>query len=103
MKIKIIYKGSCINKNKHSFINDFIKFVQEQYPLKEDITIIFLPKRIGTMTTGSRTSKSEIKVLGKNRMMRDILRTLAHEWVHEYQMSVLNREMGPNIGGQNED
>jgi hypothetical protein len=34
---------------------------------------------------------------------RDILRTLAHEWIHEYQMTILNREMGPNIGGENED
>jgi hypothetical protein len=36
-------------------------------------------------------------------MNRDICRTLAHEWVHEYQMTILNREMGPDIGGQNED
>jgi hypothetical protein len=36
-------------------------------------------------------------------MNRDILRTIAHEWVHEYQMSVLGRKQGPNIGGRNED
>jgi hypothetical protein len=28
---------------------------------------------------------------------------LAHEWVHEYQIQILNREQGPDIGGKNED
>lgn len=36
-------------------------------------------------------------------MNRDIMRTLAHEWVHEHQMDVLKREKGPDIGGKNED
>jgi hypothetical protein len=36
-------------------------------------------------------------------MNRDILRTLAHEWIHEYQMTILGRERGPDIGGTNED
>jgi len=36
-------------------------------------------------------------------MMRDTLRTLAHEWVHEYQMDIMGREIGPDIGGINED
>jgi hypothetical protein len=36
-------------------------------------------------------------------MTRDILRTLAHEWVHEHQLNVLKREHGPDIGGKNED
>ena len=31
------------------------------------------------------------------------MRTLAHEWVHEHQMSVQGRKQGPNIGGKNED
>ena len=54
------------------------------------------------MTTGSRLP-NEIKILSKNRMNRDILRTLAHEWVHEYQMDIQKRDMGPDIGGKNED
>ena len=39
----------------------------------------------------------------KGRILRDILRTLGHEWVHEYQMSVLGRKRGPDIGGKNEN
>jgi hypothetical protein len=55
------------------------------------------------MTTGSRNQKGEIKVLAKGRMMRDILRTLAHEWIHEYQLNVMGRKQGHDIGGINED
>jgi hypothetical protein len=44
-----------------------------------------------------------LKVLSKNRLNRDICRTLAHEWVHEYQLGVLNRKHGPDIGGRNEN
>jgi len=55
------------------------------------------------MSTGSRRGDHLIKVLAKGRLNRDIMRTLAHEWVHEYQMTILGREHGPNIGGINED
>lgn len=103
MQVKIIYKGHNVEKGKHSYIQDFIKFLNENYPIKRDISIIFLSQRIGKMTTGSRNQAGEIKVLAKNRMMRDILRTLGHEWIHEYQLDVLGREMGPDIGGINED
>ena len=57
----------------------------------------------GDMSTGSRRGDNLIKVLAKGRLNRDIMRTLAHEWVHEHQMTILGREPGPNIGGQNED
>ena len=57
----------------------------------------------GDMSTGSRRGDNLIKVLAKGRLNRDIMRTLAHEWVHEYQMTILNRKPGPNIGGKNED
>ena len=55
------------------------------------------------MTTGQRNVKNELLVLSKNRMNRDILRTLTHEWIHEYQRTILGRERGGDIGGQNED
>jgi hypothetical protein len=51
----------------------------------------------------TRNNKGEIKVLGKKRIIRDILRTLSHEWIHEYQLNVLGRNQGPDIGGINED
>jgi hypothetical protein len=103
MKIKITYKENSVEKRKHKYIQDFIKFLFENYPLKKNLEIIFLSKRVGNMTTGSRSQKNEIKVLSKGRMMRDILRTLAHEWVHEYQIDIMGRKIGPDIGGINED
>lgn len=103
MKIKVIYKDSVLNKGKREFIHNFIKFINNEYPINNEIKIYFLSKREGGMTTGSRNQLGEIKVLSKNRMLRDILRTLAHEWIHEYQLGVLGREMGSDIGGINED
>ena len=55
------------------------------------------------MTTGSRTSGSLLKILVKDRINRDILKTLSHEWIHEYQRTVLKRKKGKDIGGKNED
>lgn len=103
MKVKVIFNEGSIKENKHKFINNFIKFLYENYPLKNDLVITFVAKRVGRMTTGSRNSKSEIKILAKNRMIRDILRSLAHEWVHEYQINIMGREIGGDIGGINED
>jgi hypothetical protein len=103
MKASIVYKNLCVEKGKHKYIHEFIKFLNKNYPLERDVTITFLPKRIGLMSTGSRNQKSEINVLAKGRILRDILRTLSHEWVHEYQRTILNRDKGPNIGGKNED
>jgi Fe-Mn family superoxide dismutase len=103
MKVRVTFSDTKFNKEDKGFINKFIKLLQDNYPLKKDITIMFLGDQIGGMSTGSRNQKSELKVLAKGRLNRDIMRTLAHEWVHEYQMSVQKREHGPNIGGRNED
>lgn len=104
MKVKLIKKDKEISKEHYTLIKDFICFLQEEYPLIKDIIIYFLPERIGGMSTGSSISEEMIiKILTKHRLNRDILRTLAHEWVHQYQSNVLGRERGPDIGGKNED
>lgn len=103
MKITIKHIDSDIPKENYKFYNDFIKYLQKIKPLKQDITIKFVGEREGDMTTGQRNNSDELLVLSKNRMNRDILRTLAHEWVHEYQRTILNRGKGPDIGGKNED
>ncbi len=102
MKVTIIHKNSGIDKNEYELYNKFINYLQDKFPLNRDLKVIFLGERNGKMTTGSRLPQ-EIRVLSKNRMNRDILRTLAHEWVHEYQMEVEKKEMGPDIGGKIED
>ena len=50
----------------------FIKFLNKQYPLKDDIVVHFLGERNGGMTTGSRTTTHELKILTKGRINRDI-------------------------------
>lgn len=92
-----------MDKGKQEFMNNFIKFLQKEIPLKNDITIEFLGERKGGMSTGSRKDEKLLKVLSKNRLNRDICRTLAHEWIHEYQISVLDRDHQVDIGGQNEN
>jgi hypothetical protein len=102
MKVKIIFKDNK-PKELHKLYLEFVRFLQGEYPLKQNLTIEFLNERIGEMTTGSRHVDHILKVLTKGRMNRDILRTLAHEWIHEYQMTILGRKRGPDIGGKNED
>ena len=103
MKVILKHIDSDIPEDNYDFYNDYINYLQKQYPLKKNVTIIFRGNRTGNMTTGVRNDNSEISVLSKGRMNRDILRTLTHEWVHEYQRTILGRERGGDIGGQNED
>jgi len=103
MKVTIKYKGNSVNDKKQKLLNFYIKFLFKKLPLKQDISIDFVSEREGKMTTGSRRNDNKILVLTKGRILRDILRTLGHEWVHEYQMSVLGRKRGPDIGGKNEN
>ena len=102
MKVSIKYENKEIKKYK-DFVDKFINLLQKEYPLKENLTIAFLNGRKGEMSTGSRRDDHLIKILAKDRLNRDIMRTLAHEWVHEFQMSIQKRKQGPDIGGQNED
>lgn len=102
MKLTVVHNKSKLNESQIKIYNNFFKLLQEYFPLKEDMKIEFLGERKGKMTTGSRLP-NYIKVLSENRMTRDIFRTVAHEWVHEYQMTILKRKMGPDIGGENED
>ena len=104
MKVSLNYINGCDLSNKDkNLMKKFIVFLNKKYPLNNDVKITFTGKRFGGMSSGSRTNDSELKILTNGRLNRDVIRTLAHEWVHEYQINVLNREHGPNIGGKNED
>ena len=95
MKITIKHKDSDIPKENYGFFNNFIKYLQKEYPLKNDITVVFFGKRTGGMTTGSRTDNNELH--------RDILRTLSHEWYHEYDRTILKNPKGADIGSKSEN
>jgi Fe-Mn family superoxide dismutase len=103
MNITFKNNGADLDSEKKELLKKFCKFLQKNYKLKDDTVITFFGERVGGMTTGSHHKEKGIKVLVNNRMNRDILRTLAHEWIHAHQRNVLGREKGPDIGGENED
>ena len=79
---------------------EFVKFLQTQLPLTDDVYITFTGNRDIKMTTGVRMPGHKIYVLANKRLLIDIFRTVAHEWVHEFQ----HQKMGlkgkvQNIGG----
>lgn len=93
-------------KSKVPVIKDFCQLLQSELRLKKDVYIHFLQDREIPMTTGVRMPHHEIFVLSKNRLLIDILRTVAHEWVHEYQhqiMGIPDEQEIQDIGGPEEN
>lgn len=87
-------------------VKSFCEFLQSQLPLSKDIVIEFLGNRQGDMTTGVRYPGNKIQVLSSGRLPIDVLRTLSHEWVHEYQtqkMGVDDTKPIQDIGGPEEN
>ena len=83
-------------------IKEFVKYLQTELPLKDDVFITFKGGRDIKMTTGVRRPGSQIFVLADKRLLIDILRTVSHEWVHEFQhqkMGLKDNQKVPNIGG----
>jgi len=87
-------------------VQEFTKFLQSNLPLNQDVHITFLPKRTEEMTTGVRMPEHQIYILAGQRLLVDIMRTLSHEWVHEYQhqkMGLKDTDKIQNIGGPEEN
>jgi hypothetical protein len=100
--MKAYFKGlNKFSKPKQiQAVKDFVKYLQTELPLKDNVYITFKGGRDIKMTTGVRRPGSQIFVLADKRLMIDILRTVSHEWVHEFQ----HQKMGlkgkvQNIGG----
>ena len=86
-------------------MRDFFQLLQSELPLKEKIVVQLLSDREGQMTTGVR-NPDKMKILAGGRMLIDVLRTIAHEWVHEFQhqkMGLRDDESIQDIGGPEED
>ena len=87
-------------------VKDFIQFLQTQLPLNKDVHFNFMEKRDVPMTTGVRLPHSEIFVLTHGRLLIDILRTIGHEWTHEFQhqkMGLKDTDKIQDIGGPEEN
>jgi hypothetical protein len=106
MKVCIKKNNSEISDEQLEVISAFVKFLQSQIPLSSDIQINFTDNQKETGTTGVRMPGSNISVLSKGRMLVDILRTLSHEWVHEFQyqkLGLADNAKIQNIGGPEEN
>ena len=104
MKLCLKFKKNTLEKYQIDILKSFILLLQEKLPLTGNLTIKFLDKRVGKMTTGSYKNKTkEISVLSKDRMLADILRTLSHEWAHCYDHQKLKIKDRKDIGGKSED
>jgi hypothetical protein len=104
MKLCLKFKKNTLEKYQIDILKSFILLLQEKLPLTGNLTIKFLDRRVGKMTTGSYKNKTkEISVLSKDRMLADILRTLSHEWAHSYDHQKLKIKDRKDIGGESED
>jgi hypothetical protein len=106
MKACLKQVNNLYTPNQIEVFKDFTKFLSSQLPLNNDIYITFLEKKEGPMTTGVRKPGSEISVLAGKRLLIDVLRTLSHEWVHEYQyqkMELKDTDKVKDIGGPEEN
>jgi hypothetical protein len=106
MKVCLKKSGEFPKKNEVLVIKKFLQFLQSQAPLNEEVRITFTDSREIPMTTGVRMPDNEIVVLAKGRLLIDILRTISHEWVHEFQyqkMGVRDDVKIQDIGGPEEN
>ena len=102
--MKVCFKGiSKFSSPKEiEALKEFVTYLQTELPLKDDVFITFKGGRDIKMTTGVRRPGSQIFVLADKRLLIDILRTVSHEWVHEFQhqkMGLKDNQKVPNIGG----
>lgn len=102
MKVDVKYNKENLTPVKINIIENFIKFLNREYKLKNDVVIRFTTKSEDGMTTGSN-KEGLIKVLCNGRMFIDVLRTLAHEWIHEHQHQHDRKNEHQDIGGPDED
>ena len=88
-------------------LKDFIKFIKGELGLKSAPTVVLQNGRKGLKTTANYDYTKDEKVVrinGKNRMLVDIMRSVAHEFVHHRQFEQGRLEVKPpDIGGEIED
>lgn len=106
MRVSLKVIDDVLDHEDIRIVDLFIRFLQKQLKLSKDATIVCTPNRVGKMTTGVRNPNNTIVVLCSDRMLIDILRTLSHEWVHEYQdqeLKILKNKKVQDIGGPEEN
>jgi hypothetical protein len=72
MKISIIHIKSGIDQKYTKLYDTFIRFLQKEFPLKNNLKIYFLGDRMGHMTTGARTPDNDLKILRASERIKKI-------------------------------
>jgi Zn-dependent peptidase ImmA (M78 family) len=98
---------SFLDDNKKKKLNEFVKFVKKELGIDHLPTIAIQNNRGELKTTANYDYAKENKVMkvnGKNRMLVDIMRSVAHELVHHRQFEQGRlKTPPPDIGGEIED
>ena len=100
MKVKIKNIKNHFQPNQVGIVKEFIEFLQNNGPLKSDVIVLFQDKRNENITTGKKLDNT-ITIFAKDRLLVDVLRTLAHEWIHILQTQ--NMKTMPNLDRPSED
>jgi len=67
-------------------VQDFITFCKQFLNLSSTVKVMFLDDHTGEITTaGYQPSKKQIYIYTKDRALVDVLRSIAHELVHQKQ------------------
>jgi FtsZ-binding cell division protein ZapB len=107
MKACLKDSSKFFTKEEISVIKQFIKMLQRDTSLKKDVEISFESDDTKVpITTGVRMPNHKIHVLAKGRLLVDVMRTIAHEWSHEYQhqkLGVKDTDPIQDIGGPEEN
>ena len=96
-----------LNDQQKEKLTEFVKFVKVELKLKSTPKVVVQNGRKDLKTTANydyTQSEKIIKVNAKNRMLVDVMRSVAHELVHHKQYEDKRLEVKPpDIGGEIED
>jgi hypothetical protein len=106
--IKISYSKKLhdLNPVKFKHVSNFLKFCRDELDITNDIRLFLLNKKNNLqITTGGYNPKDKcVYTIFESRQIADVLRTIAHELVHQKQ-DLQGKIVGdiPDIGGIIED
>jgi hypothetical protein len=96
-----------LNDDKKEKLNQFVKFVRKELGIKQMPSISIQKSRGNIKTTANydyTLPNKIIKIYGGNRILADVMRSLAHELVHHKQWEDGRLKVKPpDIGGPIED
>ena len=106
--IKITYskKLDDLNPAKFKHISTFLKFCRDELDITNDIQVFLMRKEnhLNITTGGYNPTDKCVYIIFQKRQIADVLRTIAHELVHQKQ-DLQEKIVGdiPDIGGVIED